>query len=110
MPAGGGDVFAVHVGWDQYVFVGSDQPCTDGVARTRELGLFAERLPASSYAAEPEVTEAADEGFWASVRTELAARQGLLWKRPSSPTPHAGTVSPRKTSTQCAPVLARAPC
>ncbi|WP_371101843.1 hypothetical protein [Streptomyces sp. PU_AKi4] len=34
-----GDVFAVHVGWDQYVYVGSDQPCTDAVARTRELGL-----------------------------------------------------------------------
>ncbi|MFF6983710.1 hypothetical protein ACFZAV_40015 [Streptomyces sp. NPDC008343] len=37
-----GDVFAVHVGWDQYVYVGSDRPCTDAVARTRELGLFAE--------------------------------------------------------------------
>ncbi|MER6405759.1 RNA-binding protein [Streptomyces viridosporus] len=72
------DVFAVHVGWDQYVYVGSDQPCTDAVARTRELGLFAERLPCSPYAAEPEVTEAADEGFWASVCTELVARQGLL--------------------------------
>ncbi|GAA2286055.1 hypothetical protein GCM10010415_65470 [Streptomyces atrovirens] len=73
-----GDVFAVHVGRDQYVYVGSDQPCTDAVARTRELGLFAEPLAASPYAAEPEVTEAADEGFWRSVRTELAARQGLL--------------------------------
>ncbi|MFC8838667.1 RNA-binding protein [Streptomyces griseoincarnatus] len=73
-----GDVFAVHVGWDQYVYVSSDQPCTDAVARTRELGLFAEPLAASPYAAEPEVTEPADEGFWASVRTELAARQGLL--------------------------------
>ncbi|MER6169217.1 RNA-binding protein [Streptomyces violaceorubidus] len=72
------DVFAVHVGWDQYVYVGSDQPCTDAVARIRELGLFAERLPGSPYAAEPEVTEVADEGFWASVCTELVARQGLL--------------------------------
>ncbi|MGW2296829.1 RNA-binding protein [Streptomyces violaceorubidus] len=72
------DSFAVHVGWDQYVYVGSDQPCTDAVARIRELGLFAERLPGSPYAAEPEVTEAADEGFWASVCTELVARQGLL--------------------------------
>ncbi|MFJ4869491.1 RNA-binding protein [Streptomyces sp. NPDC088757] len=73
-----GDVFAVHVGWDQYVYVGSDRPCADAVARTRELGLFAEPMEASPYAAETEVTEAADEGFWASVRTELAARQGLL--------------------------------
>ncbi|MCE0445519.1 hypothetical protein LT493_12195 [Streptomyces tricolor] len=22
-----GDVFTVHVGWDQYVYVGSDRPC-----------------------------------------------------------------------------------
>ncbi|MEV7834390.1 hypothetical protein AB0P12_27750 [Streptomyces subrutilus] len=32
-----GDAFAVHVGRDQYVYVGSDQPRTDAVARTREL-------------------------------------------------------------------------
>lgn len=73
-----GDVFAVHVGWDQYVYVGSDRPYADAVARTRELGLFAEPMEASPYTAEPEVTEAADEGFWALVRTELGARQGLL--------------------------------
>ncbi|MFD5883102.1 RNA-binding protein [Streptomyces yangpuensis] len=73
-----GDVFTVHVGWDQYVYVGSDRPCADAVARTRELGLFAEPMEVSPYAAEPEVAEAADEGFWASVRAELAARQGLL--------------------------------
>ncbi|MGW6318651.1 RNA-binding protein [Streptomyces sp. NPDC055099] len=76
-----GDVFTVHVGWDQYVYVGIDRPCADAVARTRELGLFAEPMTASPYAAQPEeqeVTEAADEGFWARVRTELAARQTLL--------------------------------
>ncbi|MGW7072322.1 RNA-binding protein [Streptomyces sp. NPDC054855] len=75
------DVFTVHVGWDQYVYVGTDQPCGDAVARTRELGLFAEPMTASPYAAsfeESEVTEAADEGFWARVRTELAARKTLL--------------------------------
>ncbi|MGR3875507.1 RNA-binding protein [Streptomyces graminifolii] len=73
-----GDVFTVHVGWDQYVYVGSDRPCPDAVARTRELGLFAEPLVASPYAAEPEVTAAADDGFWASICTELATGQGLL--------------------------------
>lgn len=73
-----GDTFTVHVGWDQYVYVGSDRPCTDAVARTRALGLFPEPLTASPYTAEPEVTEVADEDFWASVRTELAAREGLL--------------------------------
>lgn len=73
-----GDVFTVHVGWDQYVYVGSDHPCTNAVARTRELGLFAEPLTVSPYAAKPEVTEVADEAFWDAVRTELRQRQRLL--------------------------------
>lgn len=76
-----GDVFTVHVGWDQYVYVGSDRPCADAVARTRELGLFPEPLAASPYAVEfeePEVTEVAEERFWARVRTALAARQTAL--------------------------------
>lgn len=76
-----GDVFTVHVGWDQYVYVGSDRLCADAVARTRELGLFPEPMTASPYAAEleeSEGTEAAGENFWASVRTELASRQTVL--------------------------------
>ncbi|MEU7024363.1 RNA-binding protein [Streptomyces sp. NPDC046203] len=76
-----GDAFTVHVGWDQYVYVGSGRPCADAVVRTRELGLFPEPVPASPYAVSPEdteVTEPADEDFWARVRTELAARRGLL--------------------------------
>ncbi|WP_328498872.1 hypothetical protein OHS59_43530 [Streptomyces sp. NBC_00414] len=75
------DTFTVHVGWDQYVYVGSDQPCEAAVARTRELGLFAEPITASPYAAdleEPEVTEAADEEFWDRARAELAAPRTLL--------------------------------
>ncbi|MFE7094370.1 RNA-binding protein [Streptomyces erythrochromogenes] len=76
-----GDRFTVHVGWDQYVYVGSDGPCTDAVARTRELGLFPEPLTASPYAAEfdeAEPVEPADEDFWARLRTELASRQAVL--------------------------------
>lgn len=42
-----GDVFTVHVGWDQYVYVGSDRLCSDAVARTRELGLFPEPMTTS---------------------------------------------------------------
>ena len=75
------DTFSVHVGWDQYLYVGSDQPCEAAVARTRALGLFAEPITASPYAAdleEPEVTQAADEEFWEQVRAELAAPQTLL--------------------------------
>ncbi|MGW7053467.1 RNA-binding protein [Streptomyces sp. NPDC054887] len=78
---GAGDAFTVHVGWDQYLYVGSDRLCTEAVARTRELGLFPEALTSSRYAAEleePEVAEPADEDFWARVRTELASRQTVL--------------------------------
>ncbi|MGW2017642.1 RNA-binding protein [Streptomyces sp. NPDC001927] len=76
-----GDVFTVHVGWDQYVYVGSDRPHADAVARTRELGLFPEPTATSPYAAEleePDVMEVADEGFWARVRTALASRKAVL--------------------------------
>ncbi|MFJ8896943.1 hypothetical protein ACIRCZ_20360 [Leifsonia sp. NPDC102414] len=74
-------MFTVHVGWDQYVYVGIDRLCADAVARTRELGFFPELMKASPYAAEleePDVTEAADEGFWARVRTTLAVRKAVL--------------------------------
>ncbi|WP_405827896.1 RNA-binding protein [Streptomyces sp. NBC_01176] len=76
-----GGTFTVHVGWDQYVYVGSDRPCTDAVARTWELGLFLEPMAASPYAAEleePGNTQTADEDFWTHVQTELASRQALL--------------------------------
>ncbi|MGM9333277.1 RNA-binding protein [Streptomyces murinus] len=76
-----GDAFTVHVGWDQYVYVGSDRPCPDALTRTRELGLFAEPLTASPYAAEfdeTEGTETADEDFWTRVRTTLRSRQSTL--------------------------------
>ncbi|MYW70140.1 RNA-binding protein [Streptomyces sp. SID8379] len=76
-----GDRFTVHVGWDQYVYVGSDRPCGDAVARTHELGLFAQPLTASPYAAESDEADdkpAADEHFWARVRTELGSRETLL--------------------------------
>ncbi|GAA2333085.1 RNA-binding protein [Streptomyces kunmingensis] len=75
------NTFTVHVGWDQYVYVGTDRACEAAVARTSELGLFAQPITASPYAAdleEPEVTQAADEDFWLQVRAELAAPQTLL--------------------------------
>ncbi|GHD08726.1 hypothetical protein GCM10010313_29320 [Streptomyces violarus] len=40
------DTFAVHVGWDQYLYISSSRPCEEAPARTRELGLFPERLDA----------------------------------------------------------------
>ncbi|WP_371587051.1 RNA-binding protein [Streptomyces virginiae] len=76
-----GNGFAVDVGWDLYVYVGSDRPCPDAVARTRELGLFPEPVTASPHAAdlqEPGVTEAADADFWTRLRSMLASERTVL--------------------------------
>ncbi|MFK0049986.1 S1 RNA-binding domain-containing protein [Streptomyces sp. NPDC090741] len=73
--------FTIHVGWDQYVYVGSSDPCPVAVARTRGLGLFPERLEASPYEAdvdEPGAQRSADDVFWARVRWCLATRQAAL--------------------------------
>ncbi|WP_282700555.1 RNA-binding protein [Streptomyces sp. CC219B] len=74
--------FAVHVGWDQYLYVGSGRRCEEAVARVRALGLFPERTGASPYdveADEKDVRRAADDAFWADLRSAVAAsRTGLL--------------------------------
>ena len=75
------DSFAVHVGWDQYVYVRSEQPCESALARTRTLGLFPERLQASPYEAdfdEPGEQRPADEDFWARLRWSIASREAAM--------------------------------
>ncbi|MER7585709.1 S1 RNA-binding domain-containing protein [Kitasatospora sp. NPDC097691] len=75
------DTFAVHVGWDQYVYVGSAVPCEAALARTRELGLYPEPLEASPYDAaldEPGVQRPADDDFWARVRACVAMREAAI--------------------------------
>ncbi|MET9465176.1 RNA-binding protein [Streptomyces sp. NPDC006544] len=72
------DGFAVQVGWDQYVYVTTRAPCPGAVARTRELGLFADPIEASPY--DPAFDDAyelrpADQEFWERVRAS-AARGG----------------------------------
>ncbi|MEU4097807.1 RNA-binding protein [Streptomyces sp. NPDC026673] len=64
--------FAVHVGWDQYLYISSSRPCEAAVAHTRELGLFPERLDASPYVFEAEEAEQVtqrpgDDDFWADL-------------------------------------------
>lgn len=72
----------MHVGWDQYVYVGSRPACEGAVARTRELGIFAEPIEVSP--CDPEFDDAyelrpADEGFWERVRASAAhGGAGLL--------------------------------
>ncbi|MFF0504884.1 S1 RNA-binding domain-containing protein [Streptomyces fimicarius] len=76
------DRFTVHVGWDQYLYVGSDRPCERALALTRRLGLFPERLDSSPYAVETDVEEVrrpADDAFWSGLRRMVSAcRAGLL--------------------------------
>ncbi|MER7766905.1 S1 RNA-binding domain-containing protein [Kitasatospora sp. NPDC096140] len=75
------DTFAVHVGWDQYVYVGSAVPCEAALARTRELGLFPEPLEASPYDMELDesgVQRPADDDFWARVRACVATGEAAL--------------------------------
>ncbi|WP_445056264.1 S1 RNA-binding domain-containing protein [Streptomyces griseus] len=76
------DRFTVHVGWDQYLYVGSDRPCERALALTRRLGLFPERLGSSPYAVETDVEEVrrpADDAFWSGLRRMVSARRaGLL--------------------------------
>jgi small subunit ribosomal protein S1 len=78
--------FLVHVGYDQYFFVGSSQPCERAVARTRALGLFPERLDRSPYDIElNEVGERrpADSAFWGQAAALVAAgHAGLLEENP----------------------------
>jgi hypothetical protein len=75
------DRFFVHVGWDQYMYVGSAEPCTRAIAHTRSLGLFPERLVASPY--DPSLDEPAeplcpaDDEFWAEL-TALATQRGTV--------------------------------
>ncbi|MFD5227712.1 RNA-binding protein [Streptomyces qaidamensis] len=77
--------FAVHVGWDQYLYISSSRPCEEALAVTRELGLFPERLDASPYAFEAEEAEQqyiqrpADDEFWADLhRAVVAGQAGIL--------------------------------
>lgn len=74
------DRFFVHVGWDQYLYIGSSEPCTRAIARTRSFGLFPERIDASLYDPcfdEFTAPRPADNAFWAEL-TALALRQGTV--------------------------------
>jgi small subunit ribosomal protein S1 len=73
--------FFVHIGWDQYMYIGSSERCEDAVARTCALGLFPERLPASPYEQafdEPGEQRPADADFWARLRVSVADRVAAL--------------------------------
>ncbi|MFJ8755145.1 S1 RNA-binding domain-containing protein [Streptomyces sp. NPDC102441] len=74
--------FAVHVGWDQYLYVGSNLPCEQALARTRALGLFPEHMDASPYDAETDgqhVQRPGDDDFWDGLhRAVTTGSAGIL--------------------------------
>jgi hypothetical protein len=73
--------FFVHVGWDQYVYVGSACPCDRAVVFAADRGLFPERLDASPYEQlsfdEEPPARRADDAFFAEL-AELVARRGAI--------------------------------
>ncbi|SFS64546.1 S1 RNA-binding domain-containing protein [Streptomyces sp. ok210] len=80
------DTFAVHVGWDQYMYIGSSRPCETAVARTRALGLFPERIDASPYDFEAEgegPQRPADDEFWAQLRWSMAGTNARVLEEQS---------------------------
>ncbi|WP_329580873.1 RNA-binding protein [Streptomyces sp. NBC_01361] len=78
------DVLTVHVGWDQYLYIGSNHPCEEALVRIRALGLFPERLTSSPYDFDLEVERAGylrpgDDAFWDDLGAAVASgRAGVL--------------------------------
>lgn len=74
--------FAVHVGWDQYLYLGSSLPCETALVRTRALGLFPERMAASPYDFAPDdprhVQRPADADFWARLRWTVSSYRAVF--------------------------------
>jgi hypothetical protein len=77
------DRFFVHVGFDQYVYVGSAMPCERAVAFTHARGLFAEPVDASPLATEFATDTAgerrpADAAWWAMLGLLVAERGAVV--------------------------------
>lgn len=74
--------FTVHVGWDQYLYIGSSRPCEGALARTRSLGLYTERLHASPYDFAPDdphhLQRPADADFWARLRWTVSSHRATF--------------------------------
>ncbi|MER6678138.1 S1 RNA-binding domain-containing protein [Streptomyces sp. NPDC000983] len=80
--------FTVHVGWDQYLYLGSSRPCEAALTRTRALGLFPERLEASPYDFAPDdpayVQRPADADFWAHLGWTVGAHRATFLEETSA--------------------------
>ncbi|WP_405163666.1 hypothetical protein OG203_00650 [Nocardia sp. NBC_01499] len=75
------DRFLVHVGYDQYVYLGSVDPCERAQARAVDLGLFVEPIKQSPYAADDADyanTVVADDEFWNRVKAAVPVGGSLM--------------------------------
>ncbi|MFK0249594.1 RNA-binding protein [Amycolatopsis azurea] len=75
------DRFFVHVGYDQYLYIGSDRPCEQAIALTTASGLFVEPVDGSPYEPdddEPYESRPADAAFWTEVAALVAQHGSLL--------------------------------
>lgn len=72
--------FTAHVGYDQYLYLGTSVSPDRAVALAEESGLFPERIDRSPWAWESDDPPArpADPAFWVEVATLVAARGPLL--------------------------------
>ncbi|WP_433165361.1 hypothetical protein [Kribbella sp. CA-247076] len=76
--------FLIHVGFDQYMYIGSHLPCERAVTTAASLGLFPVRLERSPYEDNDETPgPPADAAFWANV-ADLATRHGTILLRESA--------------------------
>lgn len=77
----GGGGFALHVGWDMYMYVTAGKACPESVKAAEALGLFAEPLECSPYERDLDDIDhdarVVDASFWADV-DELAAAHGAV--------------------------------
>ncbi|MEV6394727.1 RNA-binding protein [Streptomyces sp. NPDC051907] len=77
-------VFAVNVGWDQYLYIGSNRPCEEALDETRAIGLFPERVTSSPYDFDSDADGAdpprpGDDDFWDGLGSAVASgRAGVL--------------------------------
>lgn len=86
----GVDAF-VHIGFDQYMYLGSVRPLTEVTVEAGRLGLFPVQISASPYEpddSEPIEGRSADESFFANLRQLVADRSAVMveedWVRNST--------------------------
>ena len=74
------DQFTIHIGYDQYLYIGTSTPSDNAQAAIRELGLFVQRISASPYAWAPDDPPypPADPAFWTDVASIMAESGSLL--------------------------------